>query len=343
MSYTILNTDGSILTILADNTIDVSSTSLSLIGRNYSGFGQAFNNNLITLLANNANSGPPISPLVGQLWYDTIGKKLNIFDAGFKAINGAIVSGSQPTDLSSGDLWWDSTNGQLKIYNNSTIFTIGPAYGWVPTTVNTTVYNANVPPQPLPVTLLENANDGTILGYMSNVQSSIGTSNAISSYISTITESTVKGLTILGDIQYTGKILNNYLSITIDLGVLAAPGSTYYATPNPLVPTPVFISTSPSYALEQNGFISQFLSTVFPINTTSNATITNPVNSSLSESGVPLNSQVRVMVTCPGYYQIRLFQAGLTAGQIGEWKAPNISDSGVFTFTNIIYQSAAAV
>ena len=124
MSYTILNTDGSILTILADNTIDASSTSLSLIGRNYSGFGQALNNNLVTLLANNASSGPPISPLVGQLWYDTIGKKLNIFDAGFKAINGAVVSGSQPTNLSSGDLWWDSTNGQLKIYNNSTIFTL---------------------------------------------------------------------------------------------------------------------------------------------------------------------------------------------------------------------------
>jgi hypothetical protein len=341
MSYTILNTDGSILTILADNTIDSNSTSLSLIGRNYSGFGQALNNNFIKLLANSANSTPPVSPLVGQIWYDTVGKRLNVFDIDFKAINGAIVAGSQPADLSSGDLWWDSTNNQLNIYNNSTIFTIGPSSGWAPTTINTTVYNANVPPQSLPITLLKNGTDGTLLGYMSSVQSSIGTSNPVSLYLSSLTNTSVKGLTILGDIQYTGKILNNYLSVTIDLGSIATPGSAYYAVPNPLVPTPTFLSTSPGYPLGQNGFISQFLSRIFPINTGSNATITNPGNSSLLEPGVPLNSQVRVMLTCPGYYQIRLFQAGLTAGKTGEWQAPTISDPGVFTFTNIIYQSAA--
>jgi len=43
MAYKLNKTDGSLLVDLIDGTIDVNSTSLTLVGRNYTGYGEAFN------------------------------------------------------------------------------------------------------------------------------------------------------------------------------------------------------------------------------------------------------------------------------------------------------------
>ena len=71
MAYTIVKTNGQVLTTIADGTINTSSTSLALPGRNYAGYGQYVDTNFVHQLENYANSSPPPNPLAGQLWYNT--------------------------------------------------------------------------------------------------------------------------------------------------------------------------------------------------------------------------------------------------------------------------------
>jgi hypothetical protein len=71
MAYTILKSNGQVLTTIPDGTINTSSTSLALPGRNYAGYGQYLDTNMVWLAQNFANTSPPPNPLQGQLWYNT--------------------------------------------------------------------------------------------------------------------------------------------------------------------------------------------------------------------------------------------------------------------------------
>jgi len=71
MAYTIVKSDGTVLTTIADGTINTTSTSLGLPGRNYAGYGQTLDTDLVHLLENFADVTPPSYPLRGQLWYNT--------------------------------------------------------------------------------------------------------------------------------------------------------------------------------------------------------------------------------------------------------------------------------
>lgn len=115
MSYTIYNTDGSILLTLGDGKIDKVTTSLTLIGRNVSSYGEYYNNNLVKLLENFANTDQPTSPVVGQLWYDTAAGRLKVYDLNslFRPVSNAIVSDAVPVELAPTDFWFDSINEQL--------------------------------------------------------------------------------------------------------------------------------------------------------------------------------------------------------------------------------------
>jgi hypothetical protein len=55
---------------VADNSLD-NSTSLTLVGQNFLGYGTAIADNFVRLLENAANTSSPVAPLIGQLWYDT--------------------------------------------------------------------------------------------------------------------------------------------------------------------------------------------------------------------------------------------------------------------------------
>jgi hypothetical protein len=70
MAYTIVKSDGTVLTTIADGTINTTSTSLGLPGRNYAGYGQQLDTNFVHQLENFAATTPPANPLRGQLWYD---------------------------------------------------------------------------------------------------------------------------------------------------------------------------------------------------------------------------------------------------------------------------------
>lgn len=71
MAYTIVKSNGTVLTTIADGTINTTSTSLGLPGRNYAGYGQTLDTNFVHQLENFADNAPPSNPLQGQLWYNT--------------------------------------------------------------------------------------------------------------------------------------------------------------------------------------------------------------------------------------------------------------------------------
>jgi len=68
MAYTINLTNGSVLTTVADATINTSATSLTLIGRNYPRYGEIQNENFIKLLESFADTAQPAHPVSGQLY-----------------------------------------------------------------------------------------------------------------------------------------------------------------------------------------------------------------------------------------------------------------------------------
>ena len=143
MAYTINLTDGAVFATIADGTINTSS-SMTLVGKNYAGYGEFLDENFIHLLENGSNTTAPGAPLTGQLWWDKTNNLLKVYNGSiFKTISAATASSTAPTSNVTGDLWYDTTNQQLKVYTGSSFIVVGPAYtssegtaGAIPGTVN---------------------------------------------------------------------------------------------------------------------------------------------------------------------------------------------------------------
>ena len=130
MAYLITKSDGTTLTTVSDGQIDDLSTDLTLIGKNYSGFGEAFNENLIKLLENFASTARPSRPIRGQIWFDVTELKLKVYNGTvFQPVSSATIAATQPTSLTPGDLWFDDTNKQLYFYDGENTLLLGPSYG----------------------------------------------------------------------------------------------------------------------------------------------------------------------------------------------------------------------
>ena len=128
MAYTINKTDGTVVTTITDGTVD-NTTSLQLFGKSYSGFGEGLNENLVKLLENAASTSAPSAPLKGELWFDTTTNQLKVYDGtSFKPTGGSKSSASQPTSPSAGDLWHDTANDQVSVYTGSAWLLVGPVY-----------------------------------------------------------------------------------------------------------------------------------------------------------------------------------------------------------------------
>lgn len=276
MAYTILNTDGTTLLLLADGTVDRSTTSLTLIGKNVPSYGEYINNNFVKLLANFASTtgSPPVTPLVGQLWYDTSAQRLKVYDNGFKAVGGAIVSDQDPGNLTTGDIWYDSQNRQMKVFSNNTINLVGPAFpisigenGFV-LPASTFYDDINVPQQ---VTVIKNY--GQIIGVMSNVEFTPSSNDNILYFgTDTTTATVVAGVTISGDLSFTGKGMNRLLSANFSLDQIL----TAYSDPKNFV----------EYN-QQNSTVTYLLSRMFPI-------VANTVT---NEQGLLPGTEARVSLT----------------------------------------------
>ena len=128
MAYIVNKTDGTILTTIVDGTID-NTSSLTLFGKSYSGFGELLNEDLVRLLENSASTASPAAPLRGELWFDTATNQLKVYDgSSFKPASGAKFANTAPTSPTAGDLWVDSDDKQLYFYTGSAWQLAGPVY-----------------------------------------------------------------------------------------------------------------------------------------------------------------------------------------------------------------------
>ena len=128
MAYQLNKTDGTLLTDLVDGQIDNTTTNLVLVGRNYSGYGEAFNENFIKLLENFANTAAPTNPMTGQVWWNSSEQRLKVYDGTqWKASGGPFVQNTQPS-MVAGDLWIDNLNNQLYAFDGADLILVGPLY-----------------------------------------------------------------------------------------------------------------------------------------------------------------------------------------------------------------------
>jgi hypothetical protein len=129
MAYSINKTDGTLLATVADGQIDNLSTDITLIGKNYSGFGESLNENFIKLLENFAGTARPTNPVRGQVWFDTSESKLKVYTGiQFVPVSSASIANFQPAAPGSGDLWFNNIDKQLYFYEGTQFVLLGPAY-----------------------------------------------------------------------------------------------------------------------------------------------------------------------------------------------------------------------
>ena len=207
MAYTINLTNGTTFATITDGTVNTAS-SMTLIGKNYAGYGQFLDDNFIHLLENSANTTAPAAPLTGQLWWDSTNTLLKVYSGTvWKVISGATASSSAPSPAVQGDLWYDTTNQQLKVCSvaPSTFIVVGPAYssiqgtsGAVPLTIGdgTTGYV---------VTGLYAAGD--LVGIISKVADFVPAGNS-SSYVGLGFPTIYKGFTVWNTGNASGNISN---------------------------------------------------------------------------------------------------------------------------------------
>lgn len=182
MSYTITLTDGATLATIADGTLNTTACTLALPGKNYAGYGIYLDENFVHLLENSSSSTAPGSPLIGQLWWDSTNKIMNVWNGTvWKTISSATSSSTLPTSNVTGDLWYDTANQQLNVYTGTGWLLVGPAFsagqgttGAIPTTVKD---NSNVSH-----TILEFYVGGTLLGIMCQDTTAFTPSPAIAGF-----------------------------------------------------------------------------------------------------------------------------------------------------------------
>jgi len=127
MPYTLLKTNGIQLTIVQDGTIDTT-TDLIFVGKNYTGYGNPVNENFVKLLENFSSSTAPAKPLAGQLWYDSANKKIKLYDGSkFKSIGIIDYGLLKPINMNPGDLHFNQTSQILYAYNGLDWIPIGPS------------------------------------------------------------------------------------------------------------------------------------------------------------------------------------------------------------------------
>jgi len=126
MAYTVNKTSSGSYTV-QDSVVNTQ-TDLSLIGKGYAGYGEKIAENFLHLLENFSNTSAPTKPISGQLWYDSTNAQLKVYSgSAFVPAGGNVpYQTTAPSSLSQGDLWIDSDTGQLYFYNGSNNVLVGP-------------------------------------------------------------------------------------------------------------------------------------------------------------------------------------------------------------------------
>jgi hypothetical protein len=85
MTYQINNTSGAVVATIPNGTVD-HSTSLTLVGRKYAGYGEILQENLVKMLEHFSNTVSPQNPVNGQIWYNSSTDTLSYYDGNWKAL-----------------------------------------------------------------------------------------------------------------------------------------------------------------------------------------------------------------------------------------------------------------
>ena len=130
MAYTVNKTNSSATPnqyTVQDGVLN-SQTDLSLIGKGYAGYGETIAENFLHLLENFSNTNAPSKPISGQLWYDSTNARLKVYNgSNFVPAGGNVpYQSAQPSAINTGDLWVDSDTGQLYFYNGTSSILVGP-------------------------------------------------------------------------------------------------------------------------------------------------------------------------------------------------------------------------
>lgn len=120
MAYDVNKSDGTLLTSIADGTLDVS-TSIRLVGKNYAGYGEVMAENLVAMLENFSYPTAPANPIVGQLWFNKSTKALSVFDTSgaWKEIANRYVRDTEPLVAGNraGDFWFNPVTKTLYVWD----------------------------------------------------------------------------------------------------------------------------------------------------------------------------------------------------------------------------------
>ena len=135
MSYTITLTDGAIYATIADGTINTSANpTVTLVGKNYAGYGAFLNTNFMRMLENSSNNTSPPAPIEGQLWWNNTASagKLSVYmGSAWKSLATLVTANATPSAAvysTTGDLWYDTVNQQVNIWTGSAWLLVGPQF-----------------------------------------------------------------------------------------------------------------------------------------------------------------------------------------------------------------------
>jgi exosome complex RNA-binding protein Rrp4 len=201
MPYIINKSDGTPLVTLEDGALDTS-TSVGLLGRNYTGYGEVQNENFLHLLENFSSPGAPSKPVIGQTWFDSTRKVLNVYNGTrWERIGSATTSDTAPENPAVGSFWFKSPFNSLYIWNGSVWSFVGPevAEGFGVTRANSTVI-ADSEGTLVPVMLLT-VND-VVIGIISSRSFTVSVTSPIPGFINV-----GEGITLSSLINMYGNVI----------------------------------------------------------------------------------------------------------------------------------------
>jgi hypothetical protein len=242
VSYAIYKSDGTLLTTIADGTINTTSTSLGLPGRLYPGYGQIIDTDLVHILESSASSTPPNNPLVGQLWYNSANSTLNVL-ANVSNANSwqTIVTISTTSNITLGNLTvvgnLVAANANVVNLEGNTIVSPGNILANnITSNVNLSTYNLSVSNQATLTNLTtgSSSNTGTITGQWtvqpgSNINLTVPAANVVgtvanannAAYAGNITVNSQPNINLVGTLGYltvSGALSANTVTINVPTG-----------------------------------------------------------------------------------------------------------------------------
>jgi hypothetical protein len=318
MAYNIRNSVGTVVATIADNSVD-NSSSITLIGKNFVGYGERQNQNFYYLLENFAKSTPPSNPIRGQLWYDTAVSSLKVYNgSSFLLVSGesAITNGSSNVRVAA------NSNVTVSIAGNANVVTVSSS--GLSTSGNVTaaffVGNGSQLTGLSAGSIISNGNSNVVVAANSNV-----TVNAVGGERLRLTST---GANITGTLTSTGN-----LSINSNFTVNASNGNTSVAG---ILGVTGATTLSSTLNVVGNANVGN-LGTATAIITTGNITT---INSGLLQNGnsnVTIAANGNVTINAVGSERLRLTTTGAnitgTFNATGNANVGNLGTAGLITAT----------